>query len=232
MDEPCPQALGEGSAIGLAFPVACFSTYPTVWRFIDSMPAGEGREVFMLGTCGGISCGMQGPLRKVLIKKGYKPVAAKFFLMPGNYNNKTLPAEKNAARIEKSLAAIRFFACDLLKGETKWSGGIPVLSALLYRLGQTRMPWDFFYKIFPIAVDTQKCTRCGRCVKECPAKAIAMTNTDAAESAKGLPVVDPKLCESCQRCVGFCPAGALHVPDKPAEPYKAVSYEYFKGSFK
>jgi ferredoxin/ribosomal protein S18 acetylase RimI-like enzyme len=227
MDEPCPRSFDEESAVGLAFPVACFSTYPTVWRFIESMPAGEGREVFMLGTCGGAPGGMQGPLRKILTKKGYKTIAAKIFIMPGNYNNKTLPAEKNAARVEKSLLAMRSFAYDLLKGETKWSGGIPVLSAFMYRLGQTRKPWNFFYKLFPIAVDSEKCTRCKRCAKECPEKAISMDDANG-----GYPAVDPKLCESCQRCVGFCPAEALHVPGKPAEPYKAMSYDNFKGAFK
>jgi Pyruvate/2-oxoacid:ferredoxin oxidoreductase delta subunit/GNAT superfamily N-acetyltransferase len=225
MDEPCPQALSEESSIGLAFPVACFSTYPTVWRFIQSMPEGEGREVFMLATCGGAAAGMQGPLRKVLTEKGYKPVAAKIFVMPGNYNKKTLPVEKNAARVEKSLLEAHSFVYDLLKGGTEWGGGIPALSAFLYRLGQTRKPWNFFYKIFPISVDREKCVRCRRCEDNCPEKAIA-------SDAENYPVVNPALCESCQRCVGFCPAGALHVPGKPAEPYRAMSYENFKGAFK
>jgi ribosomal protein S18 acetylase RimI-like enzyme len=62
MDTPCPVLLGEETALGLAFPVACFSTYPTVWRFIESLPAGNGREAFVMGTCGGFPGGMQGPL--------------------------------------------------------------------------------------------------------------------------------------------------------------------------
>jgi ferredoxin/GNAT superfamily N-acetyltransferase len=223
MDAPCPQVLHEESAVGLAFPVACFSTYPTVWRFVESMPAGAGREVFMLGTCGGAAGGMQGPLRKLLLKKGYKPVAAGIFVMPGNYNNKTLPLEKNTARVEKATLEARSFAYELLKGERQWGGGIPILSSLTYRLGQTRKPWNLFYKIFPIAVDFAKCIRCGRCVKECPAKAILMEESG--------PAINPKVCESCQRCVGFCPTGAMQVPGKPAEPYRAMSYEDFKAAF-
>ncbi|MDR1874482.1 MAG: EFR1 family ferrodoxin [Synergistaceae bacterium] len=222
MDKPCPEVLSEESAIGLAFPVACFSTYPTVWRFIESMPAGEGREVFMLGTCGGAPGGMQGPLRRVLTKKGYRPFAARFFVMPGNYNNKTLPVARNDARVKKALLEARFFACDLLRGRTRWSGGIPLLSALMYRLGQTRKPWDFFYRMFPISVNPEKCVRCGRCADNCPAGAITMPD--------GLPVVNASLCESCQRCVGFCPAGALGVSGKPAEPYRAMAYEEFQAA--
>jgi NAD-dependent dihydropyrimidine dehydrogenase PreA subunit len=222
MDAPCPPSLGEESALGLAFPVACFSTYPTVWRFIESLPAGNGRETFVMGTCGGFHGGMQGPLGKVLQKKGYNPIAAKFFVMPRNYANKKLPLEKNVLRMEKALLDARSFAYGLLKGQTEWNGGIPLLSGITYRLGQTRKPWDFFYRCFPVAVDPEKCTRCARCVKICPARAVTMDE---------YPVVESGLCESCQRCVGFCPTGALHVPGKPAEPYRAMSYEKFKAAF-
>jgi ferredoxin/GNAT superfamily N-acetyltransferase/flavodoxin len=227
MDSPSPASLGEEVALGLAFPVACFSTYPAVWRFIESLPAGNGREVFVMGTCGGFPGGMQGPLGKVLRKKGYNPIAAKFFVMPGNYANKKLPVEKNAARVEKALSEARSFAHGLLKGQTEWNSGIPLLSELMYRLGQTRKPWDFFYRVFPIAPDPEKCVRCGRCVRDCPARAVTMEPA----AADGCPVVEPKLCESCQRCVGFCPAGALRVPGKPAEPYRAMSYEEFRAAF-
>jgi ferredoxin len=96
----------------------------------------------------------------------------------------------------------------------------------MYRLGQTRKPWDFFYRLFPIAANPEKCVRCGRCVRECPARAVTLERT-----AAGSPVAEPKLCESCQRCVGFCPTGAMHVPGKPAEPYRAMSYEEFKAAF-
>jgi Pyruvate/2-oxoacid:ferredoxin oxidoreductase delta subunit/GNAT superfamily N-acetyltransferase len=226
MESPPPANFPEDVAIGLAFPVACFSTYPVVWRFIHALPAGEGREIFMLGTCGGASGGMQGPLRDVLKKKGYKTVAAEFFVMPGTYNNKTLPLERNAARIEKALLGARFFAYDLLQGRTRWGGGIPLLSALLYRWGQTRKPWNFFFRLFPLAVDEKKCTRCGRCAEICPEKAITMNGPS------GLPALDASLCQSCQRCVGFCPAAALGVPGKPAVPWKAMSWEEFRSAFR
>jgi ferredoxin/GNAT superfamily N-acetyltransferase len=223
MDAPCPEIFPEETAVGLAFPVACFSTYPSVWRFIHSMPAGEGREAFMLGTCGGFHAGMQGPLRDVLKKKGYKPIAAKFFVMPGNYNNKTLPLEKNAARVEKATLEAHFFANDLLQGRAPWGRGIPLMSALGYRLSQTRKPWDTFFRMFPISVGAEKCTRCRRCVDNCPAKAITMESSS--------PVLDASLCESCQRCVAFCPTGALHA-GKPAEPYRAMTHEEFMAAFK
>jgi len=223
MDRPCPKDLSIETAIGLAFPVACFSTYPTVWRFIETMPAGEGREVFVIGTSGGAPFGMQGPLRKILLNKDYKPIGTKFLTMPGNYNNKTLNASKNAARVSKSVLEAQSFAYDLLNGNARWKSGIPVLSSLAHRLGQTRVPWNLFYKVFPISVNKEKCFKCKRCENNCPSGAITLKEE--------YPVVDRLLCESCQRCIGFCPESALHVPEKPAEPYRAMSYEDFKASF-
>ncbi|MDR1048646.1 MAG: EFR1 family ferrodoxin [Synergistaceae bacterium] len=216
--------LGKESALGLAFPVACFSTYPSVWRFVDALPPGEGREVFALLTCGGAPMGAKGPLGRALRGKGYRTVGVKSLVMPGNYNNKTLPEAKNAARVTKALSEARAFAGGLLSGRVEWGGGIPLFSAFMDRLARTRRPWNAFYTVFPLAVDEEKCLRCGRCSELCPAGAV---------TAKGsFPLIDPKLCESCQRCAAFCPAGAIGVPAKPAVPYRAMSYEAFKTAFK
>ena len=167
--------------------------------------------------------GMQGPLRKVLLKKGYKPVGAKFLTMPGNYNNKILNIEKNEARVGRAVLEAQSFAYDLLNGNAKWKNGVPLLSSWAFSLGQTRLPWNLFYRVFPISVDKEKCIQCKRCVSICPEGAVKLE--------EGYPVVERLLCESCQRCVGFCPRSALHVPGKPAEPYKAMEYEDFQASF-
>ncbi len=38
----------KDATLGLAVPAARFTTYPTVWRFIDALPEGDGRGVFFL----------------------------------------------------------------------------------------------------------------------------------------------------------------------------------------
>ena len=217
MEKPCPP-LESGTAMALVFPVAFFSTYPTVWRFIHALPPGEGREVFLAGTMGGVSFGMHAPMNKVLIKKGYKPVGHHFFVMPGNYNNRKIPVRRNAARLKKSMEEVVTFTADLLSGDNVIKGGIPLVSYMFYRMAQTRWPWNFFYKLFPFKADHEKCVKCGRCAENCPEGAIKLSP---------YPEINTKLCQSCQRCVGFCPVEAFYVPGKPAEPYRAMSFDEF-----
>lgn len=218
MDRPelLRKHFAEGDfCLGLATPVACFSTYPSVWRFIDALPAGEGREAFFLASMGGMGGGMQGPVRRALEGKGYKPLGARIIKVSGNYGKGTPTAEAFAAiRAEAERSATKY-ADDLLNGGADWSFGNPV-SRLSAWLAHTRKPWNMFYRLFPLAVDREKCTGCGLCVKHCPEQSIAMKNGKAAIGGK---------CQSCQRCVSLCPAGAIGVPGKPAKRHFGVSRE-------
>jgi ferredoxin len=213
--------LPDEAALGLAVPLACFSTYPTAWRFIDSLPEGRGREVFFLATMGGMSAGMEGPIRRAVEAKGYKPIGARIVMMPSNYGNKTIPAEKNRARIESSGKLVRGYAAELCEGRASWGAGNP-MSHFFAWLAHGRKPWRTFYRLFPLAVDGAKCTGCGVCRDICPEKNITINGGVAAIA---------NLCESCQRCSGFCPAEAIHVPNKPAERYRAVSLGDLKSLF-
>ena len=208
--------LPEGSVLGIAAPVAFFSTYPTVWRFIDSLPPGRGREAFFLATMGGVSGGMEGPIRKVLEAKGYRPIGARIIKMPSNYNNKTIPLERNKKVIASAERDMRNYAKKLLEGSAEWGAGTPLLSSALAMFAHTRMPWKIFYGMFPLKVREEKCTGCGICADICPEGNISVK--DGVAEIGGL-------CESCQRCCGFCPEEAIHVPGKPAERYRSVTLE-------
>lgn len=56
----------------------------------------------------------------------------------------------------------------------------------------------------PSAIDTEKCTKCGTCVKLCPTNAIDDESLD----------IDSKLCINCMACVKLCPEGARVVEFK------------------
>jgi Pyruvate/2-oxoacid:ferredoxin oxidoreductase delta subunit len=202
--------------LGIVTAVACFSTYPTAWRFIDSLPPGEGREVFFLATMGGFGGGMQGPVRKALAAKGYAPIGSLVVTMPGNYGNKVLDEAKNKSLKDAAVSRIREYARELDEGTARWSGGVPLVSGFFASLAHGRKPWNMFRRIFPLTVAAEKCTACSTCVKLCPENNIALKDGRA---------VLGDMCESCQRCVAFCPSRAIYVPGKPSVQYRGTSLE-------
>ncbi len=209
--------LDKASTLGLAVPVACFTTYPTVWRFIDSLPAGEGRGVFFLATMGGMGAGMQGPVGRALLRKGYRLIAATTVTMCGNYGIGTPADNRREALFIKMRTQVDRFANRLLAGRGDWSRGLlnPV-SSLFYWLGQTRISFRSFRRFFTATVNQTTCTGCRLCMELCPERAIAIKGGKAEISSS---------CQSCQRCVGFCPAVAIGFPGKPVKQYRAVSLE-------
>lgn len=55
-------------------------------------------------------------------------------------------------------------------------------------------------------IDSQRCTRCGDCVADCPARIISME--------EGLPTIAPDKeasCYRCQHCLAICPVGAVSI---------------------
>ena len=221
MEKCMNPVLSENSVIGLAFPVACFSTYPTVLDFLDSLPEANGNKIFMIATMGGAGMGMEGPIRRLLAKKGYSPTASKLFVMPGNYGNKKMPEERNSKRISKFENDAVIFTESLIKGNGKWKGSLPIVSNTMFKLCHTRKPWNFFYRMFSIQINQSKCTICGKCVRLCPRGAVKL------DSLSKFPQIDKNACQSCQRCIGFCPQHAIEVPKKPAEQYTCMSYDEF-----
>ena len=214
MDRNPNFSLPPDAALGIATVVAAFSTYPTAWRFIDALPPGEGREAFFLATMGGLGGGMEGPIRRVIERKGYRPVGSKILTMPGNYGNKKPDEAKNKARVDKALAEAKKFAHDLDRGKASWPEGVPLVSNFFARLTHGRVPWNIFYRVFPLAVLHDKCAGCGVCAELCPEENIALEDDKASIGHK---------CQCCQRCIAFCPDDAIYVPGKPAERYCGAS---------
>lgn len=59
-------------------------------------------------------------------------------------------------------------------------------------------------------VDSEKCIKCGFCVKDCSVGAITLDNN-------GYPVADANKCFGCQHCMAICPQSAISVFDKNPE---------------
>jgi len=215
----------EDGMVGLAFPTAYCSTYPLVLDLISRLPEGGGRKIFMVTTAAGMTSGSEGKFRRMVEAKGYVPVGSLAVMMPSNYNNKALPADKNRKKIAAGLEKARDFADRLTSGKAEWRRGIPLLPSMWHWFVTSGKALRLFYKTFPIQVDKDVCVKCMRCVDNCPVGAILVESD--------VPVIHPEQCQSCQRCVAFCPVHAIGVPEKPAVQYRAMSFEEFtrQGSF-
>jgi NAD-dependent dihydropyrimidine dehydrogenase PreA subunit len=159
---------------------------------------------------------MQGPIRRAVEDKGYKPVGSLIVTMPGNYANKTIDAANNKKLEEKAVLSAKKFAADLLSGESKWPGGIPGISSLFASLAHGRLPWDFFGRLLPLSVDRDKCDKCGACAELCPEGNIKIEGGYASLGDN---------CEFCQRCAAFCHLNAIHVPGRHDAQYRGTTLE-------
>ncbi len=202
--------------LGLAFPVACQGTYPLVWDFCRKLPPGEGREVFMADTLAGFSGGIVGPLGRFLHSRGWRLLGAAEFIMPRNFFPQEVPENKLRSAREKAAEEARAYAERLLEGKSSWSRGIPLISSLLGWGSRFSLTWRMMARLGRrLGIDPGKCTRCGLCVRLCPAANIVL---------KELPVFGNS-CLQCQRCLMLCPAGAVTVKGKPPVRYRAVTAE-------
>lgn len=216
-----PDEINLEHTIGIAFPVAVFSTYPFVWNFINSLPEADNTEIFMVDTLGGTSGGIVGPLRETVKKQGYIPIGAKEIQMPSNIFF-IQDDETNKAKIEKGLIKAETYALDIINGKAKW-GRVPVLSDAmnLFSRGALKLTGvDLHQKFFLFDVDKGKCNKCGICVGLCPTKNIRIIRGEYP--AHGLN------CQYCLRCTSFCPKQAIPCKfNYKGKTYRAVKAKEF-----
>lgn len=200
IERPDPAEINLNHTIGLAFPVAGLSTYPFVWKFLDSLPEANGTSVFMMDTLGEYSGGIVGPLHKKLKKKGYNLFGACEIIMP--WNIFYIQSEKaKRRRTGKGLKKAEKYAQALVDDNAKW-GNFPLFPDILYKFGISLMSlWELKsqQKWFGFRVKKSKCNQCGICADICPLNNIEM---------KKYPVYRYK-CQFCMRCASLCPNNAI-----------------------
>lgn len=216
-----PESVNLNHTIGIAFPVAFFSTYPFVWDFIKSLPMTDVTEIFMLDTLGGFSGGIVGPFREIVEKKGYNPIGAKEIQMPSNIFFIQDP-ESNEIRVNKGLIEAEKYALDIINGKSKW-GRVPVLSRgmFLFSSGLLKLTGaNLHQRWFNFNVKEKECKKCGICAKICPLGNIKMEHGEYPVHCLN--------CEYCLRCTSFCPRQAIPCKfNYKGRTYRAVKAKEF-----
>ena len=202
IEDSNPKNVNLDHIIGIAFPVAIFSTYPFVWDFIHKLPPSNRTKIFMVDTMGGFSGGIVGPVRKIIKKKGYNPIGALEIQMPINIFF-IQDKDTNESKIQKGLIEAEKYALDLINDKANW-GRIPVFSDAmnLFSIGTLKLTEIYLHqKLFIFDPDKQKCSKCGICLKICPVENIKIEDDQYPKHGLN--------CQYCLRCVSFCPKGAI-----------------------
>lgn len=203
--------------LGVGFPVAAFTTYPPVWEALQALPPGRGKPLFAFATMAGAALGLGGAVRALVRRKGYTPYGYREFIMPSNYLRKeAAPTERDQEILAAGEEAARAFGEALRTGRQPWKGS--GLAGPLQSLGRSRFVWNWMAhsSFSEFSADPDRCVRCGRCARLCPAGNIAWQ--------EGLLPVWQDRCVVCQRCAAVCPHDAVRLP-KGAVPYRAADPE-------
>ncbi|MDR1695361.1 MAG: EFR1 family ferrodoxin [Endomicrobium sp.] len=218
-----PLEIDFTKTIGIAFPIACWNTYPFVRKFIKNLPQAFGTETFVFSTMGDSSLRAEASIGGILKDKGYSLIAAKGFRMPNNWiliQNE----EKNKAKKEKAFKKITAFAQEIADGTAKpektnaFFKFCFAVSSFITGLWETA----FSQKIIGLKTVKDKCAKCGLCVSVCPVKNISM---------KEYPAFDGNKCQLCLRCLSYCPKQALDSRVTREKRYKALNEEEMKNAF-
>lgn len=207
--------------VGLGWPVyASDLPEPMKW-FIDSkLPECDGRRLFTFCTQLMFSGNGARVYESELLEKHWEIGWSAHFIMPNNIcvtafriPYKSEPA-KHSRRLERTGVKIDRFARALATGKRYARGRSRFSEALGY---MQRGPYR---KWFPslrddIAVDEAVCTRCGRCVDNCPAGNLTL---------KAGHIVARGLCVLCVRCYNFCPVQAVRYRGKPHLRRRGIPY--------
>jgi len=206
-----PTTLSGSGTLGIACPAAAFTTYPLVWRFLRNLPEGSGRGAFLLVTMAGMTMGLVGPVRRLVARKGYRPLGACRLVMPSNFLLKVAEPEKERVSVGRALLRADRFAQDLFEGRSAWLRipGWPDLMALL--MGNDR-PFAWMRKKLIMTPDRERCTRCGLCISRCPVSNIRMADGPAFANR----------CELCMRCHSICPVNAIHIGGRRYVQYRTA----------
>ena len=217
--EKIPKTLDLNCYDGLVIGFPVIHTHPTktILKFINNIERlAEPKPIYVFTTCGLYSANTLRIFAKYCIAKNIIPVLDRVFWgCPATDGTLLAPFIKLFYTFPKNLDTN--IAVDVKKF-------INIVNNGSFRL---KMPKFKIYSIlnypnklagqlvtFTIYLHNQKCSKCGKCIINCPTKALT-------KDENGYPLFHMQKCEKCYRCIHHCPNLALSL-NKRKTPKKVL----------
>ncbi len=209
--------LEEADILGVVFPVYA-SDYPRIFEpWFEALPEGKDKPAFIVAQMAMFSGDTALHFGRRLKKHGYKVKQAINLRMitniDGHIMTKIPDPEGRDERLNAADEKLEKLA-DYIKRGKKWKQRRDPLSYLIAILQRVPMNWSFNWVQNLIRV-TDRCTGCGKCVRDCPVGALEMVD--------GRPERNDA-CILCARCFNFCPEAAISIGKKPVDIEKQKLY--------
>lgn len=191
---------GSHELLILLFPVHAFNAPHAVYQWLDDLEAIRSVNAAVISVsgagevCPNTACRV-GSIKR-LQKKGYDVVYERMLVMPSNWVASALPPLPYLL-IKALPVAVEQISRDLLSGVRKRPSPLWI-DRLFSLIGTLETSGGHYFGKRIKALES--CTKCGWCVKHCPAGNI--TTQD------GLPVFGDE-CHFCMKCIYGCPKKAL-----------------------
>lgn len=186
--------------IGIGSPVIGYGAPPIVYRFLRSLPKAKGKRVFIFRTAGGvapINYNASGTMRRILKRRGYRVFHERLFSVGSNwivrFGNEAVRKLRDATEAKVALTCERILAGEERRPQTSMG----LRAAMRPARFLSSLSLRFMAKDLRATAD---CTRCGRCVRDCPEGNIREAGGKIRFGSS---------CSSCMRCVYSCPRGAI-----------------------
>lgn len=209
-----PLELSDCDLIGIGSPVVGYGAPALVYRFLRKLPKARGQKVFIFRTAGGvapINYGASAAMRRILEHRGYEVFHERLFSIGSNwivrFSNDAMRRLRDASAEKVALMCRELVAgagrrMEVSLGMSLLMGPVRFLASIFLRL---------MAKDLRVGSD---CSRCGLCVRSCPAGNISETGGAIRFGAD---------CSSCLRCVYNCPRRAIG--------FKTLSFFPVKGGY-
>lgn len=188
-------------AVGIAYPVHSFNAPQIVLNFVKRLPKIDSMETFIINTAGEdhpINYASSNLLIKKLDNKGFKVFYNKLFAMPSNfvvkYDDKKIKELINDADNKIPLTVRN------LIDRISYLPSSSILVQILAFVG--RLEWYGAHILGKFFYAKNSCTRCGKCVNNCPNHNIYITKGKVKFNWN---------CGLCMRCIYNCPEQVIDI---------------------